>query len=412
MQTKDSSLLNATYNDFHLVRNIYGQVPGGMFGADENARKGYTDPRQAVETCGMVEQMASDEILTGITGDPMWADNCEDVAFNTYPAAVMPDFKSLRYLTAPNMVVSDSKNHSPGIQNEGPFLTMNPFSSRCCQHNHAQGWPYYAEHLWMATPDNGIAAMMYNSSEVIAKVGDRKGKSVTLKQTTHYPFDENIKIEISASSPVSFPLYLRIPRWCADATVMINGKAVEVTPTASSYIRLENKWKDGDVVELNLPMHLSMRSWVENKNSVSLDYGPLTFSLKIDEYYQKINSKESAIGDSKWQANADQTKWPAYNIYPASMWNYGLDLNTKPLAEQFEIIKKPWPASDFPFTQKDVPLLIKAKGKLIPQWTLDQYGLCGLLPESPVAVGTKEETIDLIPMGAARLRISAFPVVK
>jgi hypothetical protein len=159
-------------------------------------------------------------------------------------------------------------------------------------------------------------------------------------------------------------------------------------------------------------MHLSMRSWAENKNSVSLDYGPLTFSLKIDEYYQKINSKESAIGDSKWQANVDQAKWPAYNIYPASMWNYGLDLNAKPLAEQFEIIKKPWPASDFPFTQKDVPLLIKAKGKLIPQWTLDQYGLCGLLPESPVAVGTKEETIDLIPMGAARLRISAFPVVK
>ena len=46
-----------------------------------------------VETCGMVEQMSSDEILAGITGDPMWADNCEDVAFNTYPAAVMPDFK-------------------------------------------------------------------------------------------------------------------------------------------------------------------------------------------------------------------------------------------------------------------------------------------------------------------------------
>ena len=36
-----------------------------MWGGDENSRKGYTDPRQAVETCGMVEQMASDEILTG-----------------------------------------------------------------------------------------------------------------------------------------------------------------------------------------------------------------------------------------------------------------------------------------------------------------------------------------------------------
>ena len=60
MQAKDSSYLKATYNDFYLVRTLYGQVPGGMFGADENARKGFDDPRQAVETCGMVEQMASD----------------------------------------------------------------------------------------------------------------------------------------------------------------------------------------------------------------------------------------------------------------------------------------------------------------------------------------------------------------
>jgi hypothetical protein len=411
MQTKDSSLLNATYNDFYLVRNIYGQVPGGMFGADENARKGYTDPRQAVETCGMVEQMSSDEILTGITGDPMWADNCEDVAFNTYPAAVMPDFRGLRYLTAPNMVVSDSKDHAPGIENEGPFLMMNPFSSRCCQHNHSQGWPYYEEHLWMATPDNGIAAIMYNSSEVTVKVGNRTGHTVTLKQITNYPFDEHIKIEVSTSSSVSFPLYLRIPDWCNKATVRVNGKPVNTNTVASSYIRLENKWKQGDIIELTLPMHLAIRKWTQNKNSVSINYGPLTFSLKIDESYIKMDSKKSAIGDSKWQANADQTKWPAYEIYPSSMWNYGLVLNNKPVADQFEIIKRPWPGSDFPFTQKDVPILLKAKGKIIPEWTLDRYGLCDVLPQSPVIVNTQEQTIEMIPMGAARLRISALPVV-
>ena len=56
--------------------------------------------------------MSSDELLMGITGDPMWGDNCEDVAFNTYPAAVMPDFRGLRYLTAPNMVVSDDRIRS------------------------------------------------------------------------------------------------------------------------------------------------------------------------------------------------------------------------------------------------------------------------------------------------------------
>ena len=411
MQTKDTGLLNATYKDFYLIRSLYGQVPGGMFGADENARKGFSDPHQAVETCGMVEQMASDEILTGITGDPMWADNCEDVAFNTYPAAVMPDFKGLRYLTAPNMVISDSKNHAPGLQNEGPFLMMNPFSSRCCQHNHAQGWPYYAEHLWMATPDNGIAAILYNSSEVKAKVGNRTGNIVTLKQTTNYPFDENIKIEVNTSSSVDFPLYLRIPGWCTNAAVSVNGKAIDANATAGSYIRIENKWKQGDVIELKLPMKLALKQWTQNKNSVSVDYGPLTFSLKIDESYKLMDSKASAIGDSKWQADADQSKWPSYEIYPASMWNYGLALNKKPAAEQFEIIKRPWPENDFPFTQDDVPILLKAKGKLIPSWILDKYGLCEVLPQSPVNVSTKEKTIELIPMGAARLRICAFPVV-
>jgi len=119
-------------------------------------------------------------------------------------------------------------------------------------------------------------------------------------------------------------------------------------------------------------MHLAIRKWTQNKNSVSINYGPLTFSLKIDESYIKMDSKKSAIGDSKWQANADQTKWPAYEIYPASMWNYGLVLNNKPVADQFEIIKRPWPGSDFPFTQKDVPILLKAKGKIIPEWTLDR----------------------------------------
>ena len=412
MQTKDTSFLNATYHDFYLVRNLYGQVPGGMFGADENARKGFDDPHQGVETCGMVEQMASDEILMSITGDPMWADNCEDVAFNTYPAAVMPDFKGLRYITAPNMVVSDGKNHAPGIQNEGPFLMMNPFSSRCCQHNHAQGWPYYAEHLWMATPDNGIAAILYNSSEVTAKVGNKPGGMVTLKQTTNYPFDERIRIEVSATTAVNFPLYLRIPNWCDNASVTVNGNTVKVSTASSSYLRIENKWKNGDVIELMLPMKILLREWQKNKNSVSINYGPLTFSLKIDESYKLMDGKQFVQHDSKWQPGADQTKWPSYEIYPASMWNYGLLLSDKSLADQFEIIKRPWPANGFPFTPDAVPFIIKARGKVIPEWALDKYGLCDVLPQSPVIVSTKAQSIELIPMGAARLRISALPVVK
>ena len=82
------------------------------------------------------------------------------------------------------------------------------------------------------------------------------------------------------------------------------------------------------------------------------------------------------------------------------------------MQQQFQVEKKSWPADDFPFTQNNVPLEIKTQGKLIPQWTIDRYGLCDTLPQSPVGVNTKADNITLIPMGAARLRISAFPVVK
>lgn len=404
--TKD---LTASYNDFKLVRQIYGQVPGGMFGADENARKGYDDPRQATETCGFVEQMTSDQMLLRYTGDAFWADNCEDIAFNSFPAAFMPDYKALRYLTAPNMIISDSKNHHPGIDNSGPFLMMNPFSSRCCQHNHAAGWVYYAENAWMATPDNGLAAQLYTEGAVTAKVGN--GTDIRIIETTKYPFDETVAFTVRTSKAVAFPLYFRIPSWCSDPVLRINGKRVSVNVRPGSYIQVSNKWKDGDQITLQLPMKLMVRRWEKNKNSVSINYGPLTFSLKIDENYIKQDSKETAIGDSRWQEGADPEKWPSYEIQPASAWNYGLVINNQHPQTNFTVIHRSWPADNNPFTNAAAPILLKATGVKIPDWKIDQYGLVAVLPKSPVAVKGEKEPITLVPMGGARLRISSFPVI-
>jgi len=409
MQTGDSAMLKASYNVHHLIRRTFGQVPGGMFGADENARLGYIDPRQGVETCGLVEQMASDEIMLCMTGDPMWAEHCEEVAFNSYPAAVMPDFKALRYITCPNHAISDSKNHHPGIDNRGPFLSMNPFSSRCCQHNHAQGWPYFTEHLVLATPDNGVATAIYAACKATVKVGD--GKEITLHEETNYPFEEAIAFTVSTGEKVAFPFYLRIPSWTQKAEVRVNGKKVSAAPVAGKYLCINREWANGDRVELTLPMSLSMRTWQVNKNSVSVDYGPLTLSLKIAEKYVEKDSRETAIGDSKWQKGADSKKWPTTEIYPDSPWNYSLVLDKKEPLKNFKVIRKSWPADNYPFTVTSVPLEVKAIGRPVPEWKIDETGLCGVLPEEDAVKGDKEE-ITLIPMGAARLRISAFPNTK
>lgn len=411
MLSGDSAHLRASYNDYYLIRRIFGQVPGGMFGADENARMGYIDPRQGTETCGFVEQMASDEILLRITGDPLWAANCENVAFNSYPAAVMPDFKALRYITAPNQAISDSENHHPGIDNRGPFLAMNPFSSRCCQHNHAQGWPYYTENLVFASPDNGMAIALYGACSAKVTTG-KNGVPVVLTEETNYPFEETVRFRFNMSETVEFPFYLLIPSWCNGASLKINNTQIKKELIAGKYVKIERKWKDGDFVDIHLPMHLSVSEWATNRNSVSLNYGPLTFSLLIKEEYKKVNSKETAIGDSQWQKDADPEAWPSYELYPASPWNYALYINEKDLNGSFRIVKRAWLGDNFPFTQESVPITVEAKGRRIPSWTIDKYGLTAVLPEENAVQSDALENITLIPMGAARLRISSFPKAK
>ena len=410
LYTGDGKMLQAAYDNHNVMRERYGQVPGGMYGADENARAGYFDPRQGAETCAVVEQMASDEIMMGITGDPFWADHCENVAFNTFTAALTPDMKALRYLTSPNMAISDEKLHGPSIDNNlRGMLSMSPFSSRCCQHNHGMGWPYYAEHLVMATSDNGLATMLYADNETTALVAD--GKEIKLTETTHYPFDETVRLTVNTSDAVEFPLYLRIPAWSGDVALTVNGTPENVGSSSGKYVRIEREWKDGDVVELTMPMTVTADVWQQNKGSVSVNYGPLTLSLKIDEIAEAHDSRDTEFvqDDSHWQEGVDASLWPCYVLKPGSDWNYALKVDKDNLPVKFSVSKREWPSDDFPFTLENVPLEFTAVGVQIPSWGYDETGMTDLLPTKYAERSNEESKLTLVPMGAARLRISAFP---
>lgn len=405
MLSQDPKDLEAVERNYREVMGLYGQVPGGMFGSDEVCRKGYGDPRQAAETCSMVEFMASFEQLLRITGDGLQADRCEEVAFNSLPAAFTPDYKALHYLTSPNMVQLDKENKAPGIMNSGTMISYDPGPVyRCCQHNHAMGWPYYAEHLWMATADNGLAAVLYGPSAVSAKVGpapegESEAAQATIVQDTSYPFGEILTFTVTMSRPAAFPIYLRIPQWCTEAQVQVTGSEPAAWSQAGSpgaYARINRTWRSGDVIRLVLPMQIEARTWRANKNSVSIKRGPLWYSLKIGERYEQYQGSSS---------------WPAFEIYPSTPWNYGLIYNPADVASSFRVTQARGPFPDQPFDAAAAPVRLTAKGRRIPAWQQDRLGLVGLLQESPVKSDEPVETLTLIPMGAARLRIAAFPVI-
>ena len=269
------------------------------------------------------------------------------------------------------------------------------------------GWPYYSQNLVLASADGGAACLIYADCKATLKVAD--GQTVTIDEQTHYPFSEDILLTIGGlkkNQTVSFPLYLRIPTWTKGAHVTVNGKTIDCQ-VHSGLLQIQNEWKNGDEVKLYLPMRLTKRVWALNKNSVSINYGPITMSLLIKERYEKKDSRETAIGDSHWQEGADASKWPTFEIYADSPWNYALVDNL----HSMKVEKHPWPENNYPFNHENAPLRIKARGALVERWGQDATGLCQILPDASAKRGKVEE-ITLIPMGAARLRISAFPPIK
>ncbi|MEU9135214.1 beta-L-arabinofuranosidase domain-containing protein [Streptomyces sp. NPDC048404] len=387
--TGSADLTRATYQAYDAVMGAYGRFPGGGLAGDENYRPGFADPRQGFETCGIVEFMASHELLTRITGDPVWADRCEDLAFNMLPASLDPDGKSVHYITSANSVDLDNRPKTQGQFQNG--FAMQAFQAgvdqyRCCPHNYGMGWPYFTEELWLASPDGGLVAALYAPSRVRATVAG--GTTVTVTEETGYPFQDTITLTVSTPRPVRFPLRLRVPGWCVGPQLQVNGTAVTASD-GPSWARIDRTWRDGDVVRLRLPQKARLRSWPGSHGAVSVERGPLTYSLKIGERYDRY---------------AGDDKFPAYEVHATTGWNYGLLPATSLTPAQTGTA-----VPDQPFTPGTTPVSIAAQARRIPEWVADDEHVVAPLQDSPARSDAPVETVTLIPMGAARLRVTSFP---
>ncbi|MFD5571217.1 beta-L-arabinofuranosidase domain-containing protein [Streptomyces cadmiisoli] len=390
--TGDADLTRAAYRAYDAVMGAYGQFPGGGMAGDENFRPGFGDPRQGFETCGIVEFMASHELLTRITGDPVWADRCEDLAFNMLPASLDPAGKSIHYITSANSIDLDNRTKTQGQFQNG--FAMQAFHAgvdqyRCCPHNYGMGWPYFTEELWLATPDGGLAAALYAPNSVRARVAD--GTAVTVTETTGYPFTDTVTLTLSVPRPVRFPLHLRVPGWCRGAQLHVNGTAV-AAPDGPAWARVERTWRNGDVVRIRFPQQARLRQWPGQHGAVSVERGPLTYSLEIGERYERY---------------AGDDTFPAYEVHATTPWNYGL----VPDAPLTVTPGAPPSVPDQPFTAGTTPLRISAQARRIPEWVADDEHVVAPIQDSPARSDAPVETVTLVPMGAARLRITSFPTV-
>ncbi len=363
----------------------YHGLPNGMFSCDEHFAG--RNPSQGSELCTVVETMFSLEQSLAILGTGSVGDRLEMIAFNALPGTFTDDMWAHQYDQQPNQV--QVSLHRKPWTTDGPESNLYGLEPNfgCCTANFHQGWPKFASSLWMATHDGGLVAALYSPSEVRTMVGST---AVHLVEETDYPFRGTVKITVNPAAEIRFPIRLRVPAWAEGTAIRVNGET-QSAPATEGFATIDRPWKTGDTIEIMFPMTPKIKHGFNE--SLSITRGPLVFSYPIAEDWVKLRTRGMT---ADWQ------------VFPSSEWNYALHIDETAASA---IKMEEHAIGGSPFALSGTPVTLQVVARKVPTWRAVD-GVADAVPQSPVASEEAEETITLVPYGAAKLRITAFPRLK
>jgi len=369
------------------------------------------------ESCDITDWSWSLGYLLMATGEGKWADLIERTTFNALPGAVSKDFKQLQYFSGVNqMLVSSEMSNVPHCRTRLTYRAAH--DTECCAGNINRAMPNYVTRMWMRSQDSGLAALFYGPSEVATTV---EGQPVIIREETDYPFRDEVSFVVKTPKPVRFGLHLRIPEWCADASIQVNGAAANQSCPSGTFVALNREFRDGDRVVLKLPMAVKLEEWLDGRSMV-VARGPLVYSLKMDE--RRVELTSDTAGTKAVLHGHDIREFPALEFFPASEWRYGLDARQKSRLDQIEVIESPM--SDNPFVAETSPILLNVPMHKLPRWaeswkpgSTGNSSAKGFIARSPSGfpneadrkVEGKATPMLMVPYGATHLRLTTLPVV-
>lgn len=379
--TRDWESMKASLNS---LDRFHGQA-NGMFSGDEHLAG--KNPSRGTELCAVVEMMYSLEELLSVSGEPLFAERLEQIAYNALPAAFSPDMWSHQYDQQANQVICNVAERPWSNGPDANIFGLEPHFG-CCTANFHQGWPKFAAHLWMERPGQGFALTSYAPSLLQTTW---QGKKVAIETRTDYPFRDTVSFQVSMDEPMELTLQFPIPRWASQAA-LIHGDGSFYKGEPGEYLTVRRQWNPGDEWTLTLPQDIRLER--RYRGGIAVKRGPLVYALKLEEQWQYLGGQMPA---ADWE------------VYPLAPWNYGLSLDGAGQLTHASVAEKPVGA--LPFSPQNAPLEIRVQGCLVPPWHLWDNSAAPV-PASPLAGQQPRQELVLIPYGCTNLRVTEFPGVQ
>jgi len=226
--------------------------------------------RTGLETCEAIGNAFWNWRMLALTGDARYADLMERTLYNGFLAHVSRDGGKFHYLCP--------------LASNGNHWQRTPWSSTstsCCAPNALRMIASLPGYMF-STSQEGVWVHLYDSCTMDWRLAD--GTELCLAQDARYPWDSNITITLDPERSATFDLNVRIPGWCRNPIVQVNGQPVEGDIASGAYCRIHREWRKGDVVTLQLPMPVvavtadPRARFYEGK--VALCRGPLVYCVE------------------------------------------------------------------------------------------------------------------------------------
>lgn len=263
--TGSGKQLSAAEAGLARIGKAHGSV-SGAFTADPLLAG--TSPSRGVSALTACETAASLEALLACPGGEHGADELETVMYNAVAAAFAPDGRGVQAVQQANQTLLSRELRFPFMPDGANLFSCEDGDALCAL---LTAWPRFLQHQWMLTRDDGLCAMGYAPCAVRYRLG---GASVRLNVESRYPADGSVRITVSASAPVAFPLTLRIPMWAKGASAAVGG---DILPAREgTMLTINRQWTDGDEILLTLPMQPARVPCYHQ--AVCVARGPLRFA--------------------------------------------------------------------------------------------------------------------------------------